>query len=59
MVTSTPPSIREDSTIRAAPELLGHCKVGPRILQVLAEVELCLIWGKVRILWLCQPNANL
>ncbi|KAH7391618.1 hypothetical protein BKA64DRAFT_110100 [Cadophora sp. MPI-SDFR-AT-0126] len=49
IVTSTPPSIHEDSTIRAAPEILGHFNVGPRILQILAEVELCLIWGKASV----------
>ncbi|KAH7314315.1 hypothetical protein BKA65DRAFT_516581 [Rhexocercosporidium sp. MPI-PUGE-AT-0058] len=49
IITGTPPSIREDSTIRAASEILGHFNVGPRILQVLAEVELCLLWGKASV----------
>ncbi|PVH73242.1 hypothetical protein DL98DRAFT_538490 [Cadophora sp. DSE1049] len=63
IVTGTPPSIREDSTIRAAPEILGHFNVGQRILQVLAEVELCLLWGKASVHasglgeWWCPPDV--
>ncbi|KAH9210049.1 hypothetical protein DL95DRAFT_343628 [Leptodontidium sp. 2 PMI_412] len=63
IVTGTPPSIREDSTIRAAPEILGHFNVGPRIRQVLAEVELCLLWGKASVHarglgeWWCPPDV--
>ncbi|KAK0118377.1 hypothetical protein ONS95_012666 [Cadophora gregata] len=62
IITCTPPSIREDSTIRVAPELLGNFNVGPRIIQVLAEVELCLLWGKISANvnglgeWWCPPD---
>jgi hypothetical protein len=47
VITGTPPSIREDATIRMAPEILKGIDIPPPILQILAEAELCLLWGKV------------
>jgi len=47
VITGTPPSIREDATIRIAPEILKGIDVSTRVLQILAEAELCLLWGKV------------
>jgi hypothetical protein len=47
VITGTPPSIREDATVRIAPEILKGIDVSPSVLQVLAEAELCLLWGKV------------
>lgn len=47
IVSGTPPSIRIDSSIRAAPTIVDHIRIGgyPQI-SVFAEVELCLIWDK-------------
>jgi hypothetical protein len=47
VITGTPPSIREDATIRIAPEILKDIDLSSSVLQVLAEAELCLLWGKV------------
>ena len=47
VVTGTPPSIREDATIHIAPEILKGVDVSSSVLEVLAEAELCLLWGKV------------
>jgi hypothetical protein len=47
VITGTPPSIREDATIRIAPEILKGVDLSTSILQILAEAELCLLWGKV------------
>jgi hypothetical protein len=47
VISGTPPSIRIDSTIRAAPALLRQPSLYPQN-KLLGEVELCLIWEKVR-----------
>lgn len=46
LLTGTPPTIREDATITSSPLLLANCKDNPSISRVLAEVELCLLWGQ-------------
>lgn len=47
VVAGTPPSIRIDATIRAAPTLLENIDIGSGARQILSEVELCILWDKV------------
>lgn len=44
LITGSPPSIREDSSIRSAPTLLQGLSHEPAIQRLLGEVELCLLW---------------
>lgn len=46
LLTRTPPTIREDASIRCAPALLENLKEDPVVRHVLAEVDLCLLWGQ-------------
>lgn len=61
LVTRTPPSIREDSIIRGSPDLLKDVENDTRVLRVLAEVDLCILWGQAGRLetglgeWWCPP----
>jgi len=52
VITGTPPSIREDATIHMAPEIFKGIDIPSPILQILAEAELCLLWGKVSTIYL-------
>lgn len=48
-MTRTPPTIRLDSSIRAAPILLDSLRDDRDVFNTLSEVELCLIWYDVSI----------
>jgi hypothetical protein len=62
LLTRTPPTIREDMSIRSAPSLLEHLQDEYLIKRILAEVELCLVWSEAgtrsRDLgeWWCSPQ---
>ncbi|KFY80001.1 hypothetical protein V499_01081 [Pseudogymnoascus sp. VKM F-103] len=63
IISGTPPSIRIDSTIRAAPALLQE--IGPNSqMRLFGEVELCLIWEKASAEqkqlgeWWCLPDPT-
>lgn len=64
LMTGTPPTIREDSTITSSPRLLSSCKDNPSVSRVLAEVELCLLWGQAGLQqrdlkeWWCLSSAG-
>lgn len=44
LISQTPPSIREDATIAMAPQLLDILIHDDYVRQILARVELCLLW---------------
>ncbi|KIW02647.1 hypothetical protein, variant [Verruconis gallopava] len=46
LLMRTPPTIREDASIRSAPEILSSLKEEYLIKRILAEVELCLLWSQ-------------
>jgi hypothetical protein len=49
LVMRTPPSIREDSTIQYAPNLRMALENSKSVLGILAEVDLCLLWGQASL----------
>ena len=61
LVTRTPPSIREDTTIRCSSDLLKNVENDSCVLRILAEVDLCILWGHAGRLekglgeWWCSP----
>ncbi|KUJ10467.1 uncharacterized protein LY89DRAFT_740179 [Mollisia scopiformis] len=63
VVTGTPPSIRIDATIRAAPQILDNIDVGHGPRQILSEAELCIHWDKISAHspalaeWWCPPDT--
>ncbi|CAK7216874.1 hypothetical protein SBRCBS47491_002978 [Sporothrix bragantina] len=65
LLTGTPPTIREDSTITSSPLVLATCKDMPSVSSVLAEVELCLLWGQAGLQqrdlreWWCLSSPSL
>ncbi|CZR62617.1 uncharacterized protein PAC_12514 [Phialocephala subalpina] len=65
VVAGTPPSIRIDATIRAAPTLLENIDIGSGPRQILSEVELCILWDKISNAhspglaeWWCPPDLS-
>jgi len=49
LLTRTPPTVEEDATIRRAGQLLQHYADDERIRQILANVELSLIWSQLKL----------
>ena len=64
LLMRSPPTIREDMSIRSAPSLLGHLQDEYLIKRVLAEVELCLLWSSISTQqhelgeWWCAPSSS-
>ncbi|KAL7917374.1 hypothetical protein ACQKWADRAFT_306962 [Trichoderma austrokoningii] len=65
LITRTPPSIRSDYSIRAAPELFARINISSRLRRLLGEVELCLLWEKANTLdsglgeWWCPFEVEI
>lgn len=65
LVTRTPPSIREDTTTRVATDLLKDLDNDSRVLRILAEVDLCMLWGQAGRLkpglgeWWCPSDEEM
>lgn len=57
IVSGTPPSIRIDASIRAAPAIIDELGVTPQISNLFGEVELTLIWEQVSVS--VSPMASL
>lgn len=61
LMTRTPPSIREDSTISMACDLLRDIPQPSRVTRILAEVDLCMLWHQAGhhapglAEWWCTP----
>lgn len=49
LISQTPPSIREDATITMAPQLLEVLIHDDCVRQILARVELCLLWADASV----------
>lgn len=49
LLTRTPPTVEEDATIRRASQLLQKYADDERIRQILAKVELSLIWSRTKL----------
>lgn len=58
LVTGSPPTIREDASIRLAPEILRNVNNKAEVMRLLGEVELCLLWSEVNPLLYLLPAAN-
>jgi hypothetical protein len=64
LLMRTPPSVREDMSIKSAPSILGHLKDEYLIKRILAEVELCLLWSQASthqedlVEWWCSPQSG-
>jgi hypothetical protein len=64
LLMRSPPTVREDMSIRSAPSLLAHLKDEYLIKRVLAEVELCLLWSSISTQqqelgeWWCSPQSG-
>lgn len=58
LVTGSPPSISEDATIRLAPDTLKHINNTQATTRLLGEVELCMLWTKVRTPSWIPHNAH-
>ena len=58
-----PPTVRVDINIRSAPSLLQSLDLDRRVLRILAEVELCLLWSRAEMHdqdlgeWWCSPET--
>lgn len=65
MITRTPPTISEDSTIESAPTLLHDIQENAFVRKILAQVELYLLWAKAGIEypnlreWWSSPQTEL
>ncbi|KAK5046164.1 hypothetical protein LTR84_008621 [Exophiala bonariae] len=49
MLTRTPPTVKEDATIRRAGQILQPYTDDEVLRQTLARVELCLIWSQIKL----------
>lgn len=64
LLMRSPPTIREDMSIRSAPSILSHLKDEYLIKRVCAEVELCLLWSSSSSQtqelgeWWCSPQST-
>lgn len=45
LVTETPPTIRQDSSIKTACALFSEITKPPQVTRMLAEVDLCMLWN--------------
>lgn len=65
LITRTPPTISEDSTIESAPTLLHDIQENAFVRKILAQVELYLLWAKAGIEypnlreWWSSPQTEL
>ncbi|KAK4498079.1 hypothetical protein PRZ48_010735 [Zasmidium cellare] len=65
LVTETPPTIRQDNSIKSACSLLSHVSKPPRVTRMLAEVDLCMLWNLADLSlpglaeWWCAPPEDL
>lgn len=65
LVTETPPTIRQDNSIKSACSLLSHVSKPPRVTRMLAEVDLCMLWNLADqslpglAEWWCAPPDGL
>lgn len=65
LVTETPPTIRQDNSIKSACSLLSHVSKPPRVTRMLAEVDLCMLWNLADqslpglAEWWCAPPDDL
>lgn len=61
----TPPTIREDSTIKQASQLLDTLLEEPNIKHIVIEVDLCSLWNRVGLNlpglseWWCPPRSEI
>lgn len=64
VLTGSPPTIRGDSSIRAATTLFSQINTPPQYWRLLGEVELCLLWEKASVLdsrlgeWWCRSAPS-
>ncbi|KAH7068987.1 hypothetical protein BKA63DRAFT_569851 [Paraphoma chrysanthemicola] len=64
IATGTPPTLRADAAIRAAPSVLESLRDNPMVRCIVAEAKLCLIWYELgerdhRIKeWWCVASSN-
>lgn len=65
LVTETPPTIRQDNSIKMACSLLSQVSKPPRVTRMLAEVDLCMLWNLADqslpglAEWWCAPPEDL
>ncbi|OAP58213.1 hypothetical protein AYL99_07303 [Fonsecaea erecta] len=65
LMTRTPPSIREDSTISSAVDLLRDVPKPARVTRILAEVDLYMLWQQAGrsapglAEWWCKPSGTM
>ena len=65
LITRTPPTISEDTTIRSAPIVLHNLRGNIFVRRILSQVDLYLLWGRVGLRypnlreWWSSPYADL
>ncbi|KIY00367.1 uncharacterized protein Z520_04052 [Fonsecaea multimorphosa CBS 102226] len=65
LMTRTPPTIREDSTISSAVDLLRDVPKPTRVTRILAEVDLYMLWQQAGrsapglAEWWCKPSGTM